>query len=448
MTRGYTTPPAPASPEQAALFPANADGSEPLPEPPFAAIPAAPERGVESLTKADFGEPPKTGVLLTNASIVGQRSSEAISGHALRRRRRWEMMYIVWQHSSLARVTKCGRVTVHPRGVVGVRCLPPDTPETPPLVGFSGLSTCSSVWACPRCSAKIQARRRTELGVLVAMAAQRGYSIAFGTMTLRHHAGQRLSALVNTLNECQRAVSQSRKVKDLRADLDRQGYVRTVEVTHGENGWHPHIHRIEIFKQQVTQDDLDSLADAEFSAWRKKALRMGLDEPLRERYEIKLVTRIDKDLSDYLTKDIFTGEQIVSEKDATSIGFEMTGSVTKKGKRKGSRTPWQLIMDYEVTEDARLLALWNEYEQAMHGKKMLTWSRGLKAEYGLRDVKDEKIAEEELGGSEDTLFYILDWTKIASSPLLPPMLLEAVERDGLEGGRDFCEAYGVEYELT
>ena len=43
------------------------------------------------------------------------------------------------------------------------------------------------------------------------------------------------------------------------------GWVRTVEVTHGANGWHVHVHALLIWKNQVDQE--------------QAAVRRGADAP-------------------------------------------------------------------------------------------------------------------------------------------------------------------------
>src|SRR5699024_9970044 len=96
----------------------------------------------------------------------GSQSENAKSSEA--RTARWQALGILWDMSTLERVRKCGRVPVLPGGCVGVRKKVRKKSEA---VGYAGLATCGSVWACPRCSAKIMAVRRLELGALIAEAA-------------------------------------------------------------------------------------------------------------------------------------------------------------------------------------------------------------------------------------------------------------------------------------
>lgn len=346
---------------------------------------------------------------------------------------RWSALGVLWDMSTLERVRKCGRVTVGPSGTVQVR-------KTGAAVGYGGLATCGSVWACPRCSAKIQAVRRLELGVLVAAAAAQGLTVAFGTVTLRHKQGQALGMLWDAVTKGYRSVGQSRKVRDMRAELGRVGYVRTFEVTYGQNGWHPHIHTLQLFKFGVAQDQLDALADAEFRVWQRQAKNRGLGAPLRRNYELRRVSDASVALSDYFAKGVYDPTVARSSK---SIGFEMSGSMTKAGRGKGSRTPWQILDDFKTTGDLAEWDVWEEYERASKGKRALVWSPGLKDRFGVDDVDDEAIAEEEVGGVEDVLFHVTDWSAVARDAKLGGQLLGEVRRGGLSAGLAFCRSHGI-----
>lgn len=335
--------------------------------------------------------------------------------------------------STLPRVRKCGRVPILPGGHVGVR-------KKAEAVGYAGLATCGSVWACPRCSARIMAVRRLELGVLIAAAAAEGLAVAFGTVTLRHRQGQPLSMLWDAVTQGQRGVTNATRVKRLRASLGRIGYVRALEVTHGGNGWHPHIHTIQLFDQDVSQEQLDELRDAEFAVWKRQAVNRGLGAPMKKRYELRRVVDVDVAFSDYFAKGVYDPSVARSAK---SVGFEMTGSQTKKGRAKGSRTPWQVLEDFGKTGDLDDWDVFEEYEQASKGRRALVWSNGLKDRFGIGEIQDEEIADQEVGDRDDTLFWVTDWGPIAADASLGGRLLGAVRSAGLSGGLAFCREHGI-----
>lgn len=363
------------------------------------------------------------------AGKEASRSENAKSSEA--RTARWQALGLLWDMSSLARVRKCGRVAILPGGQVGVR-------KKSEAVGYAGLASCGSVWACPRCSARIMAVRRLELGVLIAGAAAAGMTVAFGTVTLRHRQGQPLAQLWDALSQGQRGVTNATKVKRIRQQLGRVGYVRATEVTYGGHGWHPHVHTIQLFEGDVSQEQLDELRDAEFAVWRRQAVNRGLGAPMKKRYELRRVVDADVEFSDYFVKGVYNPSVARAAK---SVGFEMTGSQTKKG--RGSRTPWQVLEDFGRTGDLDDWDVFQEYEQASKGKRALVWSNGLKKMFGIGEIEDEQIADEEIGDQDDTLFWVTDWGPIAADALLGGRLLGAVRAGGLSGGLAFCRKHEI-----
>lgn len=364
---------------------------------------------------------------------VGEKaSSKSNSKTAETRTARWKALGLLWDMSTLPRVRKCGRVSIAPSGYVGVR-------KKADAVGYAGLASCGSVWACPRCSARIMAVRRLELGVLISAAAAQGLTVAFGTVTLRHRQGQALATLWESLTKGQQGVTNATKVKRLRNELGRVGYVRATEVTYGGNGWHPHLHTIQLFEGDVPQERLDELRDAEFKVWERQCKNRGLGAPVKKRYELRRVVDANVAFSDYFAKGVFDPSVARSAK---SVSFEMTGSHTKHG-RSGSRTPWQVLEDFGETGDFEDWEVFEEYEQASKGKRALVWSPGLKDRFSVGEVEDEEIAAEEVGDRDDTLFYVSDWSPIAAHAALGGRLLAAVQAGGLRGGLAFCREHGI-----
>ncbi|MET4062175.1 hypothetical protein ABIB35_003757 [Arthrobacter sp. UYP6] len=364
------------------------------------------------------------------------QGSEAESKGDANRVDRWAARGILWGMTTLPRVATCGRNSVRPSGVVEVR-------QSGETVGFGGLATCGSVWACPVCSARIQAVRRLELGVLVAAAEPRG-TIAFGTVTLRHKKGQSLAKLWDALSACNKRVGQDKGVRALRKELGRYGYVRATEVTHGRNGWHPHIHSVNLFEGNISQEQLDRLAEAEFRAWRAAAKFLGLGEPLRSAQMLRKVTDAKVEFADYFAKSCY--DETVA-RSAKTMSYEMSGNMTKAGRGQKSRTPWQILADFQRDGDLDDWDLWEEYEKASKGRRALVWSPGLKAEFGIGEKADEEIADEEVGTSDDILFLVTDWSPVARNSILGGQLLGEVRRGGLKAGLAFCLAEGIPVEL-
>jgi hypothetical protein len=335
---------------------------------------------------------------------------------------RWEARGLLWGESSLKRVRSCGRHAITSDGSVQVRA-------NGAAVGYAGLASCGSVWACPVCNAKVQAVRRLEVGTLLALAMVDG-SAAFGAYTLRHHQGQDLGLLWKALNKCWNAVSVDFKVREQRAAMGWLGYVRAAECTLGPCGWHPHLHPLHLFAGRVTPAQVAALHAVEFRAWQACALQ-----------HLHLVQGdASEPLGDYFTKAVYCGAP------AASVGWEMTSTQTKSRTRaEGSRTPWEVLTGV-AGGDADDLDLWHAWEGASRGKRALTYSRGLRERFGLLDeATDEDIASAEVGSAADAGFVITDWSPIRASPRLGAELLGVIgPGKRWTDGRRFCREHGIE----
>lgn len=185
-----------------------------------------------------------------------------------RRRARWAARAALWQASTLYPVRTCGRhlapvmdrsdgatVPVE-RSAVGVKWRQTDRGAT---AGYSGLTLCGSVWACPRCSAVVAAQRSAEIAAAVGECHARGGQVHFLTLTLRHRRADSLGELFDVLHAGWRAVagsvawtgkSATTRTTGRLGDRDRfgiAGYVRVIEATvsrpnSGGHGWHLHAH--------------------------------------------------------------------------------------------------------------------------------------------------------------------------------------------------------------
>jgi hypothetical protein len=348
------------------------------------------------------------------------------------RSEKWAARGVQWMVSALPRCRKCGRVTVTNDGRVGVRA-------NGQAVGFAGLSTCGSVWSCPVCNSRIQSVRRLEVGVALASVAAMGGGAAFGAITVRHHAGQRLGPLLDGLTYGIARIARDKSVAALRERMGYLGRIQALEITVGLNGWHPHRHPLPVFARPVSEGALVDLHFAEFRAFRRGVEHRGFEAPSMLANVLMPVDLSTGDtLGEYFAK---------SEYSAAGVAFEAASSSTKKG-RRGSRTPWQLLDGVRTTGDADDLDLWNEYEKSTRGKRALTFSRGLRDRLGLGlEASDEQIADAEVGDAYDTGFYVTDWTPVARNSALGAGLLNAVTPAGhWQDGRDFCRANGIPIE--
>ena len=347
---------------------------------------------------------------------------------------RWEARGALWRESSLERVQSCGRWSVLADGSVQVRA-------NGQAVGYAGLASCGSVWACPVCNSKIQAVRRLEVGTGLAWALSDG-GAAFGAYTLHHHAGSGLDPTWRSLTKCWQAVARDKGVRATREALGVSGVIRTAEVTYGANGWHPHLHPLVLFSRPVSPGDVATLHREQFRAWTSAAARLGLSAPSNAAQDLHAVTgeRAHSEVADYFTKASYRPS-------VEAVAWEATSTQTKSRTRAtDSRTPWDLLRSVYLDGDADALDLWHRWERDSKGKRALTWTRGLRHRIGLdQEATDEDIAATEVGDQADAGFVIEDWSPVRAVPRLGAELLSVIGTEGRwTEGRRFCEEHGID----
>lgn len=263
------------------------------------------------------------------------------------------------------RLSHCGYVA---RSEVVGLLRRPGTEGGAARAGFSGLKSCNSVWCCPICSARISAKRREEMNALLSGARSAGLAVAMVTLTARHG---RKTALVPFLDGLKKAWDRMRQRREWRV-LPVVGTVTALEVTHGANGWHGHMHVLVVLDAPEPKA-LEAL-EAGRSGWLVSLASQGLDGN-RAAWQVQAATAAGS----YVAK--------------WGAAEELAVGRAKQG-REGGRTPWQLLVDAR-DGDVQASALWSEFARAFRGRRQLVWSRGLKARFGIDEVKDEDAPEVE-----------------------------------------------------
>lgn len=339
---------------------------------------------------------------------------------------------MLWGVSSLARVRKCGRTRWDGQGV-GLRR------TAGGVTGYSGVCTCGSVWACPVCNAKVMARRALEIGGAVAGWQARGGRCAFITLTMRHHKGQPLRLLWDSLSKGWHAVTAGKQWMKDRGRFGVAGWLRVAETTYGDvNGWHVHVHALVFLNGGATAGDVLALHERMFGRWARALVRRGLGAPLLVGQDAHMVTGpADQRLAEYFTKSIDGAHRVGLEFTQTQSKAQRTGH--------GTASVWSLL---DLVEETGELELWEEWEQGSKGKRQLTWSQGMRELVGLRrEETDEEIAAAEVGSSDDELLMMTPpgWAALCRVPADLGRLLDVAQDGGLRAARAFLDARGIEY---
>ncbi len=243
---------------------------------------------------------------------------------------------------------------------------------------LGGLQVCGSVWACPVCATKISERRKVELAAALSSAHEKGWEVLMVTYTLRHYASDTLADLIEGLTKARRMATSGRAAKQLREDCGVVGSVRALEVTRGENGWHPHIHELVFVR---SDREVGRLLAGLRVQWENGLRLAGLREVNEHGVDFAIA---DSNVAGYVAK--FGHER------GWNVEHELTKQVTKKG-RAGGRTPTDLLAAFKFDGDLQAGEWWREYARVMKGGVQLRWSKGLRSSLGLAVEKsDEELA--------------------------------------------------------
>lgn len=290
---------------------------------------------------------------------------------------------------------------------------------------YSGLMTCGSVWACPVCTAKVQERRRAEIGKAVAWAYDSGKQAAMVTLTFPHYKQNELDDLVKKQAD---ALARFRRGAPWDRFKDRLGYaglIRALELTYGANGWHPHTHELWfVGADSSVEQEKDFIVER----WLKCCIAAGLVEAGNASqiaaFKLHAVDIKDRcDASDYLAKN--------DEASHWGVDRELAKASSKAGKAAGLH-PFGLLAqarDGDKVAGAKFV----EYAKVMRGKRQLLWSRGLKDLVGLDDLTDEELAAQQ-DDKADLLGLItpLQWSWVRKAGLRS-QILDAAELSGWIG---------------
>lgn len=293
---------------------------------------------------------------------------------------------------------------------------------------YKGLMVCGSVWHCPLCAAKIAEQRRAELIKAIDKARVMGWGIHFVTLTVPHGVGDDLAELLDKLSKALKLMSSGNR-SGLKHQLARihesakvLGFIRALEVTHGQHGWHPHYHLI-VFTPPAIGPGIVEHAYA--TAWASACVRSGLPQP----HPVHGVTVQD---------GRFAGRYASK----WGIEDEMTRSQAKTGKTKGL-SPWSLLRVYlgeehpDYTQE-RAAALFRVYADAFKGRRQLHWSCGLRDLLQLEaEASDQELAERD----QDNTGYSMAWLTFKQWQAITRKRLQAATLTAAESGPEALCAF-------
>jgi hypothetical protein len=317
-------------------------------------------------------------------------------------------------HNQQHRTCWCGRHVVTEGAIPVIRRLDGGKAR------LGKVKTCGSVWACPVCAAKVAEVRRRELTRAMERHTAAGGHAYLITFTFPHYIGQQLAEMLPKFDQARNRFQASKgwkrvmQVANLAKDIDagragRVGSVTSAEVTYGiANGWHPHLHML-VFCKAGAFEEGDADEEGRLSS---PAIDFYRAEWVRHLEKVSLVDGSNRQWALERGLDVRGGAKAAEyiakwgHEERWGLSSELTSSHAKTGRRDtwGTRdhyTPFQLL-ELASDGDGHAMQAFREFVTAFDGKRMLTWSPGLKAHFGIDDTSDEDAAaEQELGLADE-----------------------------------------------
>jgi hypothetical protein len=278
------------------------------------------------------------------------------------------------------------------------------------------------------CARKIGAKRAEEIREVVSGVYAEGGACGLVSLTLRHHAGHALTDSWSALRYAWGRVTSGRAYQRDVAQFGITGFIACVEVTRSDqHGFHPHLHVVVCFDTPVSNELLAELGGRWFARFERALERKGFSAlEFQGGLDARTVSADSSGaLGVYLSK----------------LSLEVTGATRKTGRRTGSRTMWQVLADGIETGLADDLEAWFTYERASHGRKQVTYSRGLRQRFRLAEEEtDDEIADRDLGTDDLIVIPAETWRYVRDQG---EELLTAAELDGLGGAAMWLNTRGL-----
>lgn len=290
---------------------------------------------------------------------------------------------------------------------------------------FRGLVSCAQVWACPVCAYRVANFRGNELLKVLEGHRKAGGGVYLVTLTLPHDEGDQLKRLRQSVSTAWSKTISGKEWIRMKSRLGYLGYVRALEVTHGPNGWHPHLHVLIFVKIPISDGEMWMLQGFLHARWCSNVEKFGYRRPSLE-HGVKISE--GEDAGNYVSKICKQG--LAAE---TTLGLF-------KNSRNGYRTVLQILDDYRSTpteKDKKLLEVWI---RSMYGARQLTWGGDIRRRYVQEpEITDAQAIEEEDRRAVAVVCFPPDvWdAKFKCNPVLRWRLIEELERAGPLEIRDF-----------
>ena len=314
---------------------------------------------------------------------------------------------------------------------------------------YGGLVTCGNVWACPVCAAKVEERRRVEIAKAFDWAYDNDKKIIMVTFTFSHSIKQSLDSLLSSQADAFKKFRSGKAFSKVKDKMGFTGLIRSLEITYGANGWHPHTHEAWIVDKTVNTYELREVLA---NRWFNICSKVGLVSDKRKKSSfLKRSVQITDwcQTSDYLAKN--------DSSKHWGADRELAKASTKKGRSKGFH-PFGLLAEYDNYIEKSIYSIpdssldylkdskgkrffaekFLEYVTAVKGKRRIYWSQGLKDLVGVNDKTDIELATEQEEKADLLKLLTREQWRIVIDKKLKTKLLDSAENGTID---EFCEYY-------
>jgi hypothetical protein len=275
----------------------------------------------------------------------------------------------------------------------------------------------------------------------------------FLTLTIEHKREEPLKQVLGRLKRAVESFFNSRTWRGLSRRYGFSKRTRSIEVTWGSNGWHAHQHIL-------VYVDVCSEVEAvvrEAEVWREggrvwhRPAGAAWDATFEDH---DLTWRIGDELSQAWTAACASADGFSNRRglDLRSVDTEGVGAYVgtwgpdrelvkadAKRARGGNMTPWQILQAFDEAESeedaAHWRALFREYAAAMHGNKLLSWTKGTKESLGVQEADEQEIVEKterQEGATEIGTIPLPQWMDVVHLGL-EDLVLDVAEIQGWPG---------------
>lgn len=255
-----------------------------------------------------------------------------------------------------------------------------------------GTMKCGSAWVCPPCQLYISERRREELGHALKECRDR-YTPFMVTYTTSHSKTMGLHTLLAQMQEAYRSTRSGRRWQEIKTEFSLAGSVRALEITYGDNGWHPHYHELALVDNEHIVDYYEGQT-GEYAQGLEAVLSAVWIGELKLKHlsgKEGIALRVS-DTNSAAAEYILKYGKLPLDSDFKGKANEVSRGMTKTA-RAGNVGPLEIL--FHADDNRRMRRLFVEYAAATKGKSQLQWSRGLKSDLNIETIRDSIACEGE-----------------------------------------------------